>query len=107
MQSLVFLLSCISCCIAHRPLRQSDSSHLFSLGLSSSALQGIARPNIDEDGFAPRKVVTQATHQRRAADEQAGRETCYRQVANGNSFTPLAEDTERDAKGVKEFPLAA
>ena len=91
-------------------MRQTNGSHLFSLGLSSSALQGTARQNIDEDGFAPpssRKVVTQATHQRRAADEQAGRGTFYRQVANGNSFTPLAEDAERDAKGVKEFPLAA
>ena len=39
---------------------------------------------------SPRKVVSHATHRRRTADEQAERAAFYRQLANGNSFTPLA-----------------
>ena len=40
--------------------------------------------------------MSQATHRRRTADEQVGRELFYRKVANGNTFAPLAEDPERD-----------
>ena len=40
--------------------------------------------------------MSQSTHRRRTADEQAGRERFYRKVANGNTFAPLAEAAERD-----------
>ena len=89
-------------------MRQSDSSHPLSLGLSSSALQGAARQNNVEDGFvppSPRKVVTQATHRRRTADEQAERAAFYRQLANGNSFTPLAEDASQSSPEVENKDL--
>ena len=95
---LVFLLSCIDCCTAHWPLPKSDSSHPILLPLSSSALQVAARQNIQEDDFAPPspRKVSQATHRRRTADEQATRELFYKKVANGNTFAPLAEDAAQD-----------
>ena len=96
---MVLLLSCIDCCTAHWLLRKSNSSRPIVLRLSSSALQVAARQNIQEDEFAPpspRKVVSQATHRRRTADEQATRAEFYKKVANGNTFAPLAEDAARD-----------
>ena len=97
-QSLVPLLSCIDCCTAHWPLLKFDSSHPILLRPSSSALQVVARQNIQEDGFAsPRKVVSQASHRRRTADEQVATVNFYKKVANGNTFAPLAEKDERDA----------
>ena len=93
----MFLLSCITCCSSNRPLHKPDSSLPFSFGSSGSASQ-VARQNILEDGFAsPRKVVSQASHRRRTADEQAATENFYKKVANGNTFAPLAEDAVRGA----------
>ena len=78
-------------------MRKPDSSLPFSFGSSGSALQ-VARQNILEEGFAsPRKVVSQASHRRRTADEQAATEKFYKKVANGNTFAPLAEDAEQVA----------